>query len=68
MFASVTCLRQAKPWRHEDMRCPELVEGEPITLESVKQANGTVVYQKLEEAATKTGVPRAIACAEPVEA
>ena len=46
--------------RHEDM--------EPITLEPVKQANGTVVYQKLEEAATKTGVPRAIACAEPVEA
>jgi predicted RNA-binding protein with EMAP domain len=38
--------------RHEDM--------EPITLEPVKQANGTIVYQKLEEAAGKTGVPRAI--------
>ena len=46
--------------RHEDM--------EPITLVPVEQANGTIVYQKLEEAAVKTGVPRAIACAEPVEA
>lgn len=38
--------------RHQDM--------EPITLEPVVQANGDVVYQKLEEAVAKTGVPRAI--------
>ena len=38
--------------RHEDM--------EPITLVPVEQANGTIVYQQLEEAAVKTGVPRAI--------
>ena len=38
--------------RHQDM--------EPIALEPVVQANGAVVYQKLEEAVTKTGVPRAI--------
>ena len=38
--------------RHQDM--------EPITLEPVVQANGTIVYQKLEEAVAKTGVPRAI--------
>jgi len=33
---------------------------EPITLEPIVQANGEVVYQKLEEAVAKTGVPRAI--------
>jgi len=38
--------------RHQDM--------EPITLEPVTQANGDVVYQKLEEAVAKTGAPRAI--------
>ncbi|VFN06521.1 MAG: hypothetical protein BECKG1743F_GA0114225_112451, partial [Candidatus Kentron sp. G] len=38
--------------RHEDM--------EAITVEPVKQANGDIVWKKLEEAVGKTGVPRAI--------
>ena len=33
---------------------------EPITLVPVEQSNGEVVYQQLEEAAEKTGVPRQI--------
>jgi hypothetical protein len=38
--------------RHQDM--------EPITLTPVTQANGEVVYQQLEKATLKTGIPRAI--------
>ncbi len=38
--------------RHKDM--------EAITVEPVKQANGEVVWKKLEEAVDKTGAPRAI--------
>ncbi len=33
---------------------------EPIELVPVKHSNGTVVYQQLEQAVTKTGVPREI--------
>jgi hypothetical protein len=33
---------------------------EPIELVPVKRSNGTVVYQQLEQAQVKTGVPRAI--------
>ena len=33
---------------------------EPITLVPVRQANGEIVYQQLEEAVAKTGVPRQI--------
>ena len=38
--------------RHEDM--------EPITLCPVRKSNGDVVYEQLEEAVKKTGVPREI--------
>jgi hypothetical protein len=38
--------------RHEDM--------EPIELIPVKQSDGRIVYQQLEEACQKTGIPRAI--------
>jgi hypothetical protein len=38
--------------RHKDV--------EPIELMPVKQSNGEVVYQQLEQATKKTGVPRAI--------
>lgn len=38
--------------RHEDM--------EPIELMPVKQSDGGIVYQQLEEACNKTGIPRAI--------
>ena len=37
---------------HQDM--------EPITLSPVRKSNGDVVYEQLEEAVKKTGVPRAI--------
>ena len=38
--------------RHEDV--------EPIELVPVKHSNGAVVYQQLEQAVTKTGIPREI--------
>jgi hypothetical protein len=38
--------------RHEDV--------EPILLEPVKESNGEIVYQQLQAAAQKTGVPREI--------
>lgn len=38
--------------RHEDV--------EPIELVPVQHSNGTVVYQQLEQAVTKTGIPREI--------
>lgn len=41
-----------QPLRHEDV--------EPITLEPVKESTGEVVYQQLQEAAKKTGVPKEI--------
>ncbi|MCX6059421.1 MAG: hypothetical protein NTW69_14870 [Chloroflexi bacterium] len=33
---------------------------EPIELAPVKKSNGEVFYQQLEQAAAKTGIPRAI--------
>ena len=49
----LSCLPAAgQPLRHEDV--------EPITLDPVKESNGEIVYQQLEEAAKKTGVPREI--------
>lgn len=44
--AAGTCLK------HEDV--------EPITLLPVKQSNGEIVYQQLEESIEKTGIPREV--------
>jgi len=41
-------------------RCLSHEEVEPIELVAVKQSNGEVVYQQLEQAVAKTGVPREI--------
>ncbi len=40
--------------------CLSHVDMEPIELVPVKKSNGEVVYQQLEQAVAKTGVPRAI--------
>lgn len=48
--------RQDKTLCHEDM--------EPIEVVPVEQANGELVYQRLEAAAQKTGVPRQIVADE----
>ena len=45
-------LPEDRSLRHEDV--------EPIALLPVKQSNGEIVYQQLEEAIEKTGVPREI--------
>lgn len=44
-------------WHGGDLKHTEV---EPIALEPVRQSNGTVVYQQLEAAVKKTGVPRQI--------
>ena len=44
--------------RKDTVLCHEDVE--PITLSPVRQSNGEIVYQQLEEAVQKTGVPRQI--------
>jgi hypothetical protein len=41
-------------------QCLSHAEVEPIELVPVQQSNGEVVYQQLEQAVVKTGVPRAI--------
>ena len=41
-------------------RCLSHEDVEPIELVPVKKSNGEVVYQQLEQAVAKTGVPRAI--------
>jgi hypothetical protein len=41
-------------------RCLSHEDVEPITLQPVKHSNGDVVYQQLEDAVHKTGVPREI--------
>jgi hypothetical protein len=41
-------------------QCLSHAEVEPIELVPVQQSNGDVVYQQLDQAVTKTGVPRAI--------
>ena len=41
-------------------RCLSHADVEPIELAPVKKSNGAVVYQQLEQAVAKTGVPRAI--------
>ena len=46
------CLPDDRSLSHEDV--------EPIALLPVKQSNGEIVYQQLEEAIEKTGVPREI--------
>jgi hypothetical protein len=40
--------------------CISHADMEPIELAPVKKSNGEVVYQQLEQAAAKTGIPRAI--------
>ena len=41
-------------------RCLSHADVEPLELVPVKKSNGEVVYQQLEQAVAKTGVPRAI--------
>lgn len=41
-------------------RALQFADLEPIALFPVKQSNGSIVYEQLQEAAKKTGVPRAI--------
>jgi len=41
-------------------RCLSHADVEPLELVPVKKSNGAVVYQQLEQAVAKTGVPRAI--------
>jgi hypothetical protein len=48
----LSCLPDDRSLSHEDV--------EPIALFPVKQSNGDIVYQQLEEAIEKTGVPREI--------
>jgi hypothetical protein len=43
-----------------DSMCLNHEDVEPITLEPVKKSNGEIVYEQLEEAVKKTGVPREI--------
>ena len=46
------CLPENRSLSHEDV--------EPIALFPVKESNGEIVYQQLEEAIQKTGIPREI--------
>ena len=49
-------------WLKPERKDPTLhhADVEPITLVPVRQSNGEIVYQQLEEAVAKTGVPRQI--------